>query len=57
MTGEDALTKITRPLAQMVAQAARRWGAGRFGILEGGYNHRILGLNVAAFLEGLEAQD
>lgn len=26
-----------------------------FGLLEGGYNHRVLGGNVLAFLEGLEA--
>jgi acetoin utilization deacetylase AcuC-like enzyme len=50
-------TEDYKTIGQMVAQAARRWGAGRFGILEGGYNHRVLGLNVAAFLEGLEAQD
>lgn len=46
------LTEDYKTIGEMVAEAARRWGAGRFGILEGGYNHQVLGLNVAAFLEG-----
>ena len=25
----------------------------RFGVLEGGYNHNVLGKNVAAFVEGM----
>jgi acetoin utilization deacetylase AcuC-like enzyme len=28
-------------------------GAGCFGILEGGYNHAVLGRNVMALIEGL----
>jgi len=28
--------------------------AGRFAVLEGGYNHSVLGKNVAAFLEGFD---
>jgi len=31
-------------------------GAGCFGILEGGYNHQVLGRNVRAFLHGLRGE-
>lgn len=37
----------------LMKQAARRNGGGCFGILEGGYNHKVLGQNVLAFIEGL----
>lgn len=36
-----------------VHEAALRNGGGCYGLLEGGYNHRVLGKNVLAFLEGL----
>lgn len=42
-----------REMGKMVREAARRNGGGCFAILEGGYNHRVLGRNVRAFLEGL----
>ncbi len=48
LTTEDYFT-----LGQMVRTAARRQAAGCFGILEGGYNHDVLGLNVRAFIRGL----
>ncbi|HDQ04549.1 MAG TPA: histone deacetylase family protein [Deltaproteobacteria bacterium] len=41
-------------MGQLVAQAAQRNNGGCFGILEGGYNHSILGVNVLAFINGLE---
>jgi acetoin utilization deacetylase AcuC-like enzyme len=41
-------------IGQLVVQAARRNQGGCFGILEGGYNHSVLGKNVLAFVEGLE---
>lgn len=44
-----------REMGRMVREAARKNGGGCFGLLEGGYNHRVLGGNVLAFLEGLEA--
>jgi acetoin utilization deacetylase AcuC-like enzyme len=43
-----------REMGQMVREAAGNNGGGRFGLLEGGYNNRVLGANVMAFLEGLE---
>ncbi len=43
-----------REMGRMVREAARKNGGGCFGLLEGGYNHRVLGANVMAFLEGLE---
>ena len=42
-----------REIGRMVAAAARRCHGGCFGILEGGYNHQILGYNVLALMEGL----
>jgi len=40
-------------IGRLVRQAARRNGGGCFGLLEGGYNHDVLGANVKAFLQGL----
>lgn len=40
-------------IGALVRQATRKRGAGCFGILEGGYNHDVLGANVKALLEGL----
>jgi len=48
LTTEDYTT-----MGQMVKKAAKKTGAGYFGILEGGYNHYVLGDNVLAFLEGM----
>ena len=42
-------------IARSVRAAARRLGAGCFALLEGGYSHRVLGHNVMALLEGLDA--
>lgn len=44
-----------RTMGQMVREAARQSGAGYFGVLEGGYNHNVLGENVAALLKGMSA--
>jgi acetoin utilization deacetylase AcuC-like enzyme len=41
-------------MGRLVRETARRNEGGCFGILEGGYNHRVLGKNVRAFIEGLE---
>lgn len=43
-----------RQMGKMVRQAAQRCGGGYFGILEGGYNHAVLGQNVLAFIHGLK---
>ena len=40
-------------MGQMVKEAARKAEGGFFGILDGGYNHRVLGQNVLALLEGM----
>jgi acetoin utilization deacetylase AcuC-like enzyme len=42
-------------LGRMVRRAAEDRQAGCFGILEGGYNHDVLGLNVKAFIRGMGA--
>ncbi|MBC2743285.1 MAG: histone deacetylase family protein [Desulfosarcina sp.] len=42
-----------RTMGTWVHQAAKRNNGGCYGILEGGYNHDVLGKNVLAFLEGL----
>ncbi|HOK07604.1 MAG TPA: histone deacetylase family protein [Syntrophales bacterium] len=48
-------TEDYKEMGRMVREAARKNKGGYFGILEGGYNHRVLGRNVMAFLEGLES--
>lgn len=40
-------------MGRMVKEAATRNGGGCFALLEGGYNHRVLGQNVLALVEGL----
>lgn len=40
-------------IGKLVRRAARACNAGCFGLLEGGYNHQVLGVNVAAFINGL----
>ena len=50
------LTEDYREMGQMVRNAALRNGAGYFAILEGGYNHRVLGQNVAALIAGMEGR-
>jgi acetoin utilization deacetylase AcuC-like enzyme len=44
-------------MGRLVREAARRNKGGCFGILEGGYNHAVLGKNVLAFIEGLSSSD
>jgi acetoin utilization deacetylase AcuC-like enzyme len=40
-------------IGRMVKTAADRCGGSSFAILEGGYNHRVLGDNVMALIEGM----
>ena len=47
-------TQDYETMGRMVRDAARACGGGCFGILEGGYNHAVLGKNVLALLRGLE---
>ena len=49
-------TEDYRYMGNLVREAARRNGGGCFGLLEGGYNHAVLGINVLAFIEGLEGK-
>jgi acetoin utilization deacetylase AcuC-like enzyme len=46
-------TEDYRDMGELVAETALRNAGGCFGILEGGYNHAVLGKNVLAFIEGL----
>jgi acetoin utilization deacetylase AcuC-like enzyme len=47
-------TEDYKYMGKLVRDNARRNKGGYFGILEGGYNHAVLGKNVLAFIEGLE---
>jgi acetoin utilization deacetylase AcuC-like enzyme len=46
-------TEDYRTMGNWIRQAAQRNNGGCYGILEGGYNHAVLGENVLAFIEGL----
>jgi acetoin utilization deacetylase AcuC-like enzyme len=47
-------TENYREIGQMVRRASQKSGGGCFAILEGGYNHRVLGKNTLALIEGME---
>jgi acetoin utilization deacetylase AcuC-like enzyme len=49
-------TEDYHAMGRMVSEAALRMRGGCFGILEGGYNHQVLGRNVKAFLRGLRGE-
>lgn len=46
-------TEDYRAMGTMVYETAKRNNGGCYGILEGGYNHSVLGENVLAFIQGL----
>lgn len=46
-------TEDYKYMGKLVLETAIRNNGGCFGILEGGYNHAVLGKNVLAFIEGL----
>ena len=46
-------TKDYQKIGRLVRDTAHRNEGGCFAILEGGYNHRVLGRNVMALIEGL----
>ena len=54
--GGTLATDDYREIGRLVRAAARRYGGGCFAILEGGYNHQVLGHNVLALLEGLSGE-
>jgi len=43
-----------REMGRMVREASEKSGGGCFAILEGGYNHRVIGENALALIKGLE---
>lgn len=50
------LTEDYQTMGKMVRETSERLGCGCFAVLEGGYNHRVLGQAVRAFLRGLEGK-
>ena len=52
--GQTLLTEDYREMGRMVHAACKRMGAGCFALLEGGYNHSVLGVNVREFLRGIQ---
>jgi acetoin utilization deacetylase AcuC-like enzyme len=52
--GALLLTEDYYRIGQLVKAAAIRNGGGCFGLLEGGYNHKVLGHNVMALINGLD---
>lgn len=52
--GGVLLTEDYHQIGKWVSAAARRNNGGCFGILEGGYNHDVLGENVLAFIQGMD---
>ncbi len=51
--GGNLTTEDYREIGELVLEAAGKGGGGCFAILEGGYNHHVLGHNVMALMEGL----
>jgi len=51
--GRTLATDDYREIGRLVRAAARRSRGGCFAVLEGGYNHQVLGYNVLALLQGL----
>ncbi|MDY6844274.1 MAG: histone deacetylase family protein [Thermodesulfobacteriota bacterium] len=47
-------TSDYREIGRLVKKTSKAHKSGCFAILEGGYNHHVLGHNVMAFLEGME---
>ncbi|HVN72605.1 MAG TPA: histone deacetylase family protein [Desulfomonilia bacterium] len=43
-------------MGSLVRESAAKTGAGFFAILEGGYNHRVLGQNAWALIKGMEGK-
>jgi len=53
--GGTLTTEDYREIGEIIKEfAGRRCNGLRYGLLEGGYNHTILGKNVKAFVEGME---
>ena len=52
--GHVLYTEDYQEMGRMVHDTCKRLGSGCFGLLEGGYNHSVLGRNVLALLRGLQ---
>ncbi|MHC1726405.1 MAG: histone deacetylase family protein [Syntrophobacteraceae bacterium] len=52
--GHVLFTEDYQEMGRMVHETCKRLKIGCFGLLEGGYNHSVLGRNVLAFLRGLQ---
>ncbi len=51
---EEVYTSDYKTIGEMVKDFAVRACTGRsYGVLEGGYNHDVLGVNIKALLEGM----
>jgi acetoin utilization deacetylase AcuC-like enzyme len=49
-------TEHYREIGKMVKKASKKHEAGCFAVMEGGYNHEVLGQNVMAFIHGMKEQ-
>jgi acetoin utilization deacetylase AcuC-like enzyme len=47
-------TEDYKTIGKLVFETSQRINSGCFGILEGGYNHAVLGRNVLALIEGMQ---
>jgi len=54
--GGTLLTEDYYEIGKMVREASIRSNGGCFAILEGGYNHEVLGHNVFALIRGLNLE-
>jgi acetoin utilization deacetylase AcuC-like enzyme len=54
--GGTLATEDYQEMGRAVREAVARNSGGCFAILEGGYNHRVLGHNVLALIRGLSGQ-
>jgi len=53
--GGELITEDYHTIGELTKAASARVCQGRrFAVLEGGYNHSVLGKNVKAFIEGFE---
>ena len=52
--GHLLYTEDYQEMGRMVHNTCKKLGIGCFGLLEGGYNHSVLGRNVLAFIRGLQ---
>jgi acetoin utilization deacetylase AcuC-like enzyme len=54
--GQVLSTDDYREIGRIVREASVQRKCGLFAILEGGYNHSVLGRNVMALIEGMEGK-